>query len=114
MVAVPANTRTRVSATFTPPAGTGTGISFQIQTFAAAAGETIDIDSVLIEAGGALFGYFDGTTYAFTGETMWEGTPNLSRSHYYPQRKTKNYRMNALLADYTPMGSSYRLRYALS
>lgn len=113
-VQVPANTRTRVSGTFTTLAGgVGTGISFQLQVPGAVSTETIDVDRVLVEQGAALNPYFDGSTHAFVGDSLWEGAADLSRSHYYPQRRTKNYRMAALLPEYTPMGSSFRLNYAL-
>lgn len=79
---------------------------------ASASAQDIHIDDVLLETGATAGTYFDGNTYAFAGDTLWEGTANNSRSHYYPQRKVKNARLGQLLAEYTPMGSSYRLNYA--
>lgn len=69
-------------------------------------------DEVLAELGG-LRPYFDGTTYAFQGDSLWEGTPGSSRSHYYPQRRARNFRMYRRLPEYTAMGSSHRLNYAI-
>lgn len=78
----------------------------------AAAGDVTYVDEVQLEKGNALRNYFDGSTYAFVGDSLWEGAGNLSRSHYYPQRRAKNARLGDLLRQYTPMGSSYRLNYA--
>jgi hypothetical protein len=106
-----ANTWTRLSISGTVPAG-ATGGYLLFRSSDKQSGDVFYIDDVLLEPGAALQTYFDGTSYASTGETIWETTANESRSHYYPQRRAKNYRMLALLPQYTSMGSSFRLNYA--
>lgn len=101
----------RLSVTFVAGAATA---NIEVVTFdASTAGDVTYVDDVLLEIGVSLQPYFDGSTYAFTGESLWAGDPNASASGYYPQRRSKNYRMAALLPEYTPMGSSFRLNYVV-
>ena len=77
-----------------------------------ASGLLWNVDEVLLEKGSTLLPYFDGSTYQSTGDTIWGGAVHSSRSYFYPQRRIKNARVNALLLQYTPMGSSFRVLYA--
>lgn len=113
LYALAAGVTQRLAFTFTTNAGmTGSTLSIGWEGTEAPAGQQVKIDNVLLEQSASSNPYFDGNTYAFAGDTLWEGTANNSHSHYYPQRKVKNARLSQLLAEYTPMGSSYRLNYA--
>ena len=71
------------------------------------------LDAVQLEKGSTATPYFDGSTESSTtGNTIWEGTAHDSRSFYYSNRRVKVTRLNALLKEYTPLGSSYTLVYA--
>ena len=98
----------RISVSFTAAAGADS--QFGLRSTGAA---TVVFDQVLVEAGGELREYFDGSTFTAVGDSIWEGTTGLSRSFLYPQRRAKNFRLGDLLTRYTPMGSSFRLNYAL-
>jgi len=78
-------------------------------------GHTYYVDSVLFEASATVNAYFDGGTgYNNTDDLIWEqnaagtkGTSETGRSLYYPNRLLTQNRLNAVLADYLPLGSTY-------
>lgn len=102
----------RLSVPFLAPASGSVRLKIIAGT-AAAAGDYFYVDAVMLEGGGGLQSYFDGSTYASVGDSLWEVGAHSSRSHYYPQRRAKNARINALLPSYLPAGTSSRVNYAL-
>ena len=80
-----------------------------------ASGNVYYVDSVLFEQSDTVNAYFDGNTgYNVTDDLTWEqnaagtkGTASTGRSLYYPNRVTTQNRLNAVLADYVPLGTSY-------
>lgn len=65
---------------------------------------TIWVDSVILEAGSDLQGYFDGN---FGKNYFWEGTTNLSRSYFYDQFALKGQAVINVLNKHIPLGISY-------
>jgi hypothetical protein len=61
------------------------------------------VDAVLVEQGGAVRPYFDGSMGA---DYLWEtsGTANLTRSYYYENRVERSYLIRTLLDENTPLG----------
>jgi hypothetical protein len=84
-------------------------------TFAGTSGHIYYVDSVLFEKSGYVNAYFDGGTgYNETNDIMWErnaagttGTASTGRSLYYPNKLLTQTRLNAVLTDYLPLGSTY-------
>jgi hypothetical protein len=78
------------------------------------AGELHQVDGVLLEEGGSLLDFFDGSSFSNEGEYLWQsgGTPANTPSHYYSRRMIKNYRLNVRMAEFLPAGSTYALLYA--
>jgi hypothetical protein len=72
---------------------------------------------VLFEASATVNGYFDGGTgYFVLDDLMWEqnaakttGTDSTARSLYYPNLSLTKSRLDAVINDYLPMGSTYAL-----
>lgn len=56
----------------------------------------------------ALLPFFDAS-FQPTTDYLWEGTPNLSVSDYYPTLPAKLSRLATIMEDYTPIGSTYSL-----
>jgi phage tail-like protein len=89
--------------------------SVKINFTASSSGVTYIVDSVLFEQSDTVNPYFDGNTgYNVTDDLVWEqnaagtkGTASTGRSLYYPNRLTTQNRLNAVLADYVPLGTSY-------
>lgn len=79
------------------------------------AGEVHWVDGALFEAG-ALAGYFDADpavpTNSPIADYMPEGTPHLSRTHYYHRRAIKNSRLLVRLPDFLPAGMAFDTFYA--
>ena len=78
-------TATRVSWTFTAPAGTTVAYIVCYSVGSGSIGDTFQIDNVLIEASSSLLPYFDGTYVdAYNGYTLtnksWSGTADASTS----------------------------------
>lgn len=72
-------------------------------------------DGILLErAGGTETGlekpYFDGSSGG--SDYMWEGTPHLSRSHYYYRRGMTNGRLTQVMPRYIPAGMTVDFLYA--
>lgn len=68
------------------------------------------MDQFLLEEGGNLQDYFDGSNP--TSDYMWEGAVGNSRSHYYRGRSRNQYRLQRALDTHIPLGGSYRILYA--
>lgn len=67
------------------------------------------LDEVMVEAGPVLNAYFDGNT---SPDTDWEGTANLSRSHYTRAKAVKSKRLASRMPEYLPVGIPYAVRLA--
>lgn len=96
---------TRVSFTYTAPAGSTNAYIVFYSSGSGSIGDAIQIDSVLIEATSSLLPYFDGTySSAYSGYTLasqaWTGTANASQS-------TSNWYLNTDLAIPALDGNSY-------
>jgi hypothetical protein len=84
-------------------------------TFTGASSNIYYVDSVLFESSATVNAYFDGSTgYNNTDDIVWEqnaagtkGTASTGRSLYYPNKVLTQNRLNAVLADYLPLGSTY-------
>lgn len=82
-----------------------------------ASGQVVYVDSVLFEASTSSNAYFDGNTGYFNyDDVMWEqsaqgtkGTASTGRSFYYPNRLLAQARLDAVIDDYLPMGTSHAL-----
>lgn len=92
-VALTASTWTRVSFTFTVPAGANSvTMAWRLPaSITYALGDKVGLTCMLLEEGSTLAGYFDG---AFTDASIpapkssrWEATPNASRSIFYAATK---------------------------
>ena len=75
------------------------------------------VDSVLFEEATSANPYFDGSTGYFNyDDVMWEqnaqgnkGTSNTGRSYYYPNQMLAQARLDTVINDYLPMGTSHAL-----
>jgi len=84
-------------------------------TFTGASTHIYYVDSILFESSAIVNAYFDGGTgYNNTDDLVWEqnaagtkGTASTGRSFYYPNKFLTQNRLNAVLADYLPLGSTY-------
>jgi hypothetical protein len=114
---------TGIALTFTKPAivsmnspanAYGAEIKF---TMTGNVGDIYYVDSTLFEISTSANAYFDGGTGYFNNtDLIWEqdtlgirGTAITARSSYYPNRLTIQSRLNTVLSDYLPMGSTYAL-----
>lgn len=68
------------------------------------------VDDALAEPSPLLGDYFDGSQPS--PDYMWEATPNRSRSHYYRDFRSLQYRLSGLVSGAVPMGVPYQLSYA--
>jgi phage tail-like protein len=103
---------TRFSFQAVPPAGAVTAIFTSMITATSGTlptGEIHYVDCVLIEQAGALNPYFDASTGTPAADYLWEATPQLSRSHYYHRRATRESRLRVRLPDFVPAGSTVRI-----
>jgi hypothetical protein len=73
---------------------------------------TVDwwVDDAMIEQSATLNDYFDGSEAS--PDYVWEGTANRSRTHYYRDFRSLQYRLNGLVASSVPLGVPYQLLYA--
>lgn len=86
-------------------------------TFTGFPGAVYYVDSVLFEAATSANFYFDGATgYLNYEDVLWEqnaqgttGTTSNSRSLYYPNRFLVQARLDSVINDYLPMGTSHAL-----
>jgi hypothetical protein len=69
----------------------------------AGAGESHDVDSVIVERERVAGTYFDGS---FSADTIWEkgGTPGKCRSHLYKNRAARAAAIQRVLEDNVPLG----------
>lgn len=75
-----------------------------------AIGEEVRVDAVLFEEGSEVQDYFDATLLG--GDYLWEGTANNSPSHYYFNRAIKNARLDDVMEEYAPLGTTWAFTYA--
>jgi hypothetical protein len=100
----------RVSVTGTAPAGTGS-MRILVWFKSCAVGEVHALDGVLAEISPLLGDYFDaGQNIAVTNEVLWEGgASNAAPSYMYPELLPKRNRLAALLPEYIPATTPWRL-----
>jgi hypothetical protein len=94
----------RAQVTFTASAST---VALAIAPILTAAGTypvAFNLAANLIEAGEVAGVYFDGSLG--NPDYMWEGTPGLSRSYFYPNYAAGQQVVNEVLASHTPMSIS--------
>lgn len=77
-------------------------------------GNTLTLDSSLFERTPFLLEYFDGSTGpSDINDLIWEGnTPSAGRSHLYKNRVAVQTRINDVLKDFLPLGSTFALYLA--
>lgn len=102
-----ADTWVRVQATGVAPVGTMKVVAGFYRVDASA---PFFLDGVLIEKTDAAREYFDGDSYS--ADFIWEGTVGLSRSHYYEGFRDKRYRMEEIVSQHIPLGTSFDLLFA--
>lgn len=100
--------RPYVSATAPPGAAWASLVATVV---AADAGANQIWDAFLFERGG-LQTYFDAAIGDPISDYLWEGTANLSRSHYYFRRAIKNSRLVTRLPDFLPAGMTFTPLFA--
>lgn len=57
--------------------------------------------------------FFDGAMASESGDFIWQGTPYDSPTHFYDRRGVRAARLRALLEDYVPNGSEFRLIFGV-
>ena len=85
--------------------------------FTGSSGDYYYVDSVLFEESAYANPYFDGSMgYSDTNDIMWEqtsggvaGTASNSRSLYYPNKVLAKSRLDSVLSEYLPIGSTWAL-----
>ena len=77
-------------------------------------GNTLTVDSALFERTPFLLEFFDGDVGpADINDLFWEGgVPNQGRSHLYKNRVAVQTRINEVLTDFLPLGSTFALYLA--
>jgi phage tail-like protein len=70
-----------------------------------AASEIHDFDAVMLEQSEFLSLYFDAST-APASDYLWGGTAHNSTSFFYPRRDIRNARLNAVLPNHVPAGTT--------
>lgn len=105
----------RLAVTLTLPAGGSGALQLQLLVaqgdwVARAASVTFEVDDVLVEKSPLVHDYFDGAVPS--PDYLWEGTPYLSRSHYYRDYRNLQFRLGALVQQSLPLERSYQLLYA--
>lgn len=108
----PADGWVRLAASATAPAGTVMVNASFARIGTAPSGERFFLANVLIEKTEGLRDYFDGDIYS--ADFIWEGTPGLSRTHYYEGFRDKQYRMEDIVVQHIPLGTPFVLLYAQS
>lgn len=68
------------------------------------------VDSVMVIEATGPQDYFDGSFSS--ADYLWEGTVNLSRSHYYQDLVHKRARVDAVVQENLPPGAKYEIIYA--
>jgi hypothetical protein len=72
--------------------------------------QTFYADQVQVEKAAFASPYFDGNLPSL--DYVWEGTPGNSRSFHYRGKAANQYRLDAAIRRYLPLGASYQLVYA--
>jgi hypothetical protein len=84
---------TRVTVTGTAPAGAATATVKFYRNESTTLASVVLLDAVLIEQSESVNRYFDGSfdgfSYDISKDSMWSGLANLSHSHLYPGRVSK-------------------------
>ena len=107
-------TRISIEGIVAPAGATTAAITF---TYTGTSGNIYFTDSVLFEKSITVNDYFDGDTgYLVLDDLVWEqnaantkGTNSTARSLYFPNRSLVQSRLNTVLPDYLPIGSTYAL-----
>jgi phage tail-like protein len=81
-----------------------------VHVASAAAAEIHYVDDLLFEQTEFLRDYFDGS---LGSDYVWSGTAHQSASNYYARRSLKDYRLQTVILDYMPAGTTHALRYGL-
>ena len=78
-------------------------------------GNQLVVDSALFEKSSFVNTYFDGSNgLSELSDLFWEGTPNVSRSHYYRNRFSVQSRLVAKLPNWINYGTTFELFFAQS
>lgn len=106
----------RPSVVATAPPG-AVSAQMRVTVLAAGAGELHFWDGALFERAGSVADYFDGSLGDSSGDYplsdyLWEGTVNLSRSHFYYRRSIVNSRLTVRLPDFLPVGFTFTALFA--
>jgi hypothetical protein len=68
------------------------------------------VDAALFERASYVGPYFDGSGgYQQTSDLVWEGTPGLSRSHYYKNRALVQNRLAATVGEFITHGTPWAI-----
>lgn len=103
ILAVTANTKFTVTSASTGATSTATGL----------VKDEISVDAALFEKSAFLNSYFDGSNgVAALTDLFWEGTANLSRSHYYKNRFSVQSRLISTIPNWINLGSTFELWFA--
>ena len=98
----------RVSLVATAPANAKNAIVKV--SWAGGTGNVLFVDAVLFERASYVAPYFDGAGgYLQIGDLVWEGTPGLSRSHYYKNRELVQNRLAATVGGYITHGTPWAI-----
>jgi len=106
--------RVTVEGAVAPVGATTATITF---TYTGTSGNVYFTDSILFEKNLTVNTYFDGDTgYFVVDDLIWEqnaagtkGTDSTARSLYFPNRSLVQSRLNTVLPDYLPIGSTFAL-----
>lgn len=84
-------------------------ITVQARITGTTRGAKIRVDDVQLEASYSPTDYFDGNSPASYG-AVWEGLPNNSRSHIYPNKSVKTLRLAETVRDFLPINRPHTIR----
>lgn len=98
----------RVSITATAPT---TAVHAKVSTsWTGGTGNVLFVDAVLFERTSYVGPYFDGSGgYQQVSDLVWEGTPGLSRSHYYKNRALVQNRLAATVGEFLTHGTPWAI-----
>ena len=98
----------RVSVTATAPSN---AVHAKVSvSWAGGTGNVLFVDAVLFERASYVGPYFDGAGgYQQTSDLVWEGTPGLSRSHYYKNRALVQNRLAATVGEFITHGTPWAI-----
>lgn len=84
-------------------------ITIQARVTGATRGAKLLVDDAQLEASYSPTDYFDGNSPASYG-AVWEGSPNASRSHIYPNKSVKTLRLAETVRDFLPINRPHTIR----